>query len=426
MKKILCIFFSLFPLFALCQTKELNLRLNFHDGNGPFEYALPAIKWNDTLTVSKNADAQFKNIPSTLKNIQRGRIYFNFNQYIYQNFIAGKISKENFALVKNSGMKFNEKILVKKEIKCYVNLIKATNAKNEEVCMVDANNNYDFGDDVSFIPMSDTLTDEAMNRQLIKVECQRVLNGKIISDKVPLLIAKNRNLLVFSIAQYGTVTLINEGKKYKLAVCPIYFISATWKPAQLVVITDSLQNSKNNEGKVFTNGDFIKIGVDSYKFNGVDITKNQLTLQKMTGNIKYSPQVGFYAPPFENKNLLTGKNISLVDFKGKYIYVDFWGTWCFPCRQQLPDLIKLNNSIDSSQIVLISIASNEKLDSLQKFISKEKMTWPQIFSDEITAKYHVSSFPTSILINPEGIIIAKDLSMDDLKQKLSSLSLVGN
>ncbi len=72
------------------------------------------------------------------------------------------------------------------------------------------------------------------------------------------------------------------------------------------------------------------------------------------------------------------------------------------------------------------MASSDYLDSLKKVISIEKMSWPQIFSDKITSDYRASAFPTNLLINPSGVVMAKNLSMDDLKQKLSSLALLVN
>lgn len=425
MKGILCLFFLLVSLFALSQTKEQDLPLRFHEGNGPFEYALPAIKWNDTLIASKNIYPEFKNIPSNLKGIKRGRIYFDLSQYLFQNYVAGKLSKKDFEKIKNnSRIKFNESLLVKKEIKCYVNIISATNKKNETVCIVDANNNYDFSDDDLFIPLNDSLPDQELNRHLVNVMCQRVLNEKIINDKTPLLIAKDGSVLGFSIAQYATATLNIKGKKYVLAVCPFYFSSRTWNESQMVLLTDSLKTKKANQDLIVDNGGFITIGSQIYKFNGVDFTKNLLSLQKMSSIVQYSSQVGYQAPLFKSENLLTGKEISLASLKGKYILIDFWGTWCHPCREQIPELIKLNNIVDSSQFVLISIASSETLENLKKVIAKENMVWPQLFSDKITEQYHINAFPTSFLISPKGIIIEKDLSIDDLKEKLSKLELM--
>lgn len=424
MKLLQIVIFFFAPFLVLSQTKGMKLPLIFHDGNGPFEYINWPVRWEDTSIAFKNTYLEVKGIPKDLKNIKRGIICFDLIQYVYQNFIAGKISRESFTKIKNMlGANYNESVLVKNKIKCYVNLISATNDSNEDVCIIDANNNYDFSDDVSFIPLDDSMPDEELNKDRKEIECERFLNGKIIHDKVPLLIVKNRHRFEYNVAQYATVVLNSKKKNYQLAVSPLYFHSRSWKETQMVLLTDSLRTKKANQNLIFNDGDFITIGSDIYQFNGVDITKNLLSLQKASNNNQYSSQVGFHAPLFKGENLLTKNEISLASYQGKYVLVDFWGTWCQPCRQQLPDLAKLNNSVDSSRFIMISIASSDILDSLKKVIAKENMRWPQILSDKITEQYHVSAFPTSFLINSQGIIIAKDLSMEELKEKLSKLSV---
>lgn len=293
--------------------------------------------------------------------------------------------------------------------------------------MVDANNNNDFSDDVPFIPLDDSTSDSEIEKHLLTVNCQRVLNGKLINDRVALLIVKNHSILKFSVAQYATAILDIRNEKYKLAICPIYFHSRSWKETQMVLLIDSLKTKKAALNLIVNDDGFITIGNETYKYEGVEINKNLLTLEKVSNNNQYSSQIGYHAPLFKSTDLLTGKNLSLFSFNGgKYVLLDFWGTWCKPCREQIPSLVKLYKIVDTSRFALLSIASSDNIDSLKKVIAKENMTWPQMFSDKITSNYHVNAFPTNLLINPNGVVIAKDLTMDDLKQKLSKLALLGN
>lgn len=112
------------------------------------------------------------------------------------------------------------------------------------MCIVDANNNYDFSDDSAFKPLDNSLPDKILNKRLIKIACQRFLNGKIINDTVSLLVVKRQSYLLFGIAQYATTNLYINKKKYKLAVCPLYFHSRSWIETQLVLMNDSLKNLK--------------------------------------------------------------------------------------------------------------------------------------------------------------------------------------
>ncbi len=421
--KVLVMF--LMPLGLSAQTKISSFQLSFHSGSGPFSYLNFPVRWEDKWVEFQNTFPKVKGIPRNLKNIKRGVIWFDPTQFIYQNFIAGRLSKKNFLKIKGrKSFDFDEKILVKNAIKCYVTLVKATDQNNDTVYLFDANNNYDFSDDKELKPSDISVSDDDLNKNLINTACQRLLNGEIINDVVPLLFVKSGSDLLYSIAQYATISLNIHSKHYELAVCSRYFYSRSWVEADMVLVTDSLKTKKANQDLIVNNDGFMTIDNFVYKFNRVDITKNRLFLQKMSSNNQYSSQVGFRAPLFNTYNLLNGENISLASFNRKYVLIDFWGTWCKPCRNQLPDLVKLNNSADSSKFVLMSIASLDNLDSLKKVISNARMIWPQIFSDKITSQYHVNAFPASFLINPEGIIIARNLSINDLKEKLTKLAIL--
>lgn len=319
MKSILFIFFIFSPLFVLSQTNELNLQLNFHDGSGPFEYLNFPIRWNDTSIAFKNTYPEFQGIPKNLKNIKTGVICFDREQYVYQNFISGKINKERFNEIKDKSKKsFNEKELVKRTIKCYVSLISATNKLNENVCIIDQNNNYDFSDDKPFIPpMDDTIAEENLDKYLKKVDCERVLNGRVIKNTVPILIVKSGPFLKFSVAQYATATLKSKNKNYKLAVCPLYFYGRTWKQTEMVLLSDSLKRKKAALNLIVNDDGFISIGNKTYKYKGVEIDKNLLSLQIASSSHEFSAQIGFHAPLFTDNNLLTGKDISLQTFRGE-------------------------------------------------------------------------------------------------------------
>lgn len=149
MKLIQLFFIFLMPLFLFSQTKKINIELKFHDSYGPFKRITNwPVKWDDTSIAVKNTYPNIKGIPSDYKNIKRGIIWFDPQQYIYQNYIKGKINKETFLKIKNNAANdFNEKLVVKSTVKCFVNLISATNEKNENIYLIDANNNYDFSDD---------------------------------------------------------------------------------------------------------------------------------------------------------------------------------------------------------------------------------------------------------------------------------------
>ena len=407
------------PLFTSAQ-KELQLHLSYHHGNGPFEYGLPMIKWDKVLKDS----SEFKNMPTHLKNIRTGRIFFDISQYYFQSYKTGKISPQHFDSLQNfSGIKFYEKELTPDWIKCYVNILTGVNDRLENVVIIDANNNQDFSDEQPFIPLFDTLSDNALNKQLVEVKCQRKIKGMIVEETVPLLVTQNVQVMAYAIAQYATAILQDGSKKYKLAVCPWYFITKSYRKIQVASMPGE-STKKVPEELVFTDGDFIKIGPRIYRIIGVDYPSNTLRLETASLANQHSSQVGYHAPLFEESDIVNGYKISLSSFKGKYVLLDFWGTWCSPCRDQLPDLVKLNTVADTSRFTMISIATNDKQDALKKVIADQKMTWPQLLSDKIANRYRITAFPTTILVDPNGVVIAKDLPVADWVNKLAALGLL--
>lgn len=104
--------------------------------------------------------------------------------------------------------------------------------------------------------------------------------------------------------------------------------------------------------------------------------------------------------------------IRLRDFRGKWVLLDFWGSWCGPCREGNPDLVELYGKYKHKGLVIIGMAARDKRENLKEAIAEDNLTWPQINLSEtknergILNKFNVSLFPTKILIDPQGNISA--------------------
>ncbi|WP_316822966.1 TlpA disulfide reductase family protein [Pedobacter gandavensis] len=118
-----------------------------------------------------------------------------------------------------------------------------------------------------------------------------------------------------------------------------------------------------------------------------------------------------------------GKPVSLSDFKGKYLFVDFWASWCGPCRGENPNVLRAYNNYKQDGLEILGVSFDDKKEAWLKAIEEDKMPWTQIsllkgFQNEAAELYHIQGIPASILINPEGKIIAYDLRAEDLERKL--------
>ena len=113
------------------------------------------------------------------------------------------------------------------------------------------------------------------------------------------------------------------------------------------------------------------------------------------------------AIPF-SATTIQGEKLSLDDLKGKTVILNFWATWCPPCRAELPTLVAFNEELKGTETVLISVASGptQTQSRVTPFLVKEGIHYPIILdtSREITSRYGVRSLPTSVVISPEGTI----------------------
>ena len=129
-----------------------------------------------------------------------------------------------------------------------------------------------------------------------------------------------------------------------------------------------------------------------------------------------------YAYDFSAVNL-TGQIIKLSDYKGKYVLLDFWASWCKPCRSFNPTLIKLYKEHQSNQIEFIGIAhdvGNEK--KWRDAISRDNISiWPQILDNNIANEYSIYSIPVLILIDPSGKIMHRFGGEGQSKKKLKEV-----
>ena len=137
--------------------------------------------------------------------------------------------------------------------------------------------------------------------------------------------------------------------------------------------------------------------------------------------------IGAVAPDF-TQNDPKDKPIKLSDFRGKYVLIDFWASWCGPCRKENPFVVKAYSQFKNKnfEILGVSLDNPGAKTAWVNAIEKDNLTWPQVsdlkgFNNDVAALYGVESIPQNYLIDPKGVIIAKNLRGNDLIKKLSEI-----
>ncbi|MCT4587719.1 MAG: AhpC/TSA family protein [Carboxylicivirga sp.] len=135
--------------------------------------------------------------------------------------------------------------------------------------------------------------------------------------------------------------------------------------------------------------------------------------------------VGKIAPDF-TMNDAEGNPVTLSSFRGKYLLVDFWASWCGPCRAENPHVVELYAEFKDKGFDILGVSLDQKKDKWLKAIEDDKLTWNHVsdlkgWKNEAAQLYAVSGIPHTVLLDKDGKIIAKNLRGDELRSKVAEL-----
>ncbi|MFD2597999.1 TlpA family protein disulfide reductase [Sphingobacterium corticis] len=120
---------------------------------------------------------------------------------------------------------------------------------------------------------------------------------------------------------------------------------------------------------------------------------------------------------------LDGSPYGLSDLRGQYVLVDFWASWCPPCREENPKLVKLYEEFKDKNFEILGISFDKEFENWEKAVKEDNLTWKHIsdlqgWNNYASLVYGVKAIPQNLLIDPDGVVIARNLHGDDLRKKL--------
>ncbi|MBX2819956.1 MAG: TlpA family protein disulfide reductase [Rhodothermaceae bacterium] len=433
-------------------TDVLKVELAVAEGDSPFGHYSSIVNPEDSSSTGFSARMRqpVTGLPDSLLDIRIFSEHMHYEQLRYQAYKTGVIDSTEF--FDWAGADFDTSGFTPEFVDQEVYFAVGWTSDSVQVLLFDTNNNEDFSDEEVYqLPARDPdQSAREIFRSMPRVPVNVEMYNGVNIEEVPVPIVVNPAVPP-SMASTGAVwfgselhnrgTLSYKGQEYawwatNLVYAGIFEDDYTriWvepyqkketafpehAEAQVKRRQEQLQETSEAvpDGhyppipEPYKMGEVISLGEDSFRLTSIDRAGSLLVLDRVeTENIGL--RIGMIAPGF-NAQTLEGKTLHLSDYYGKHVLIDFWGTWCSPCIEEIPYLQGAYDAYSRDQFDILAVA-NDNPDSVRVFVEKEQLRWTQIVqrqgNDSLSAvleAYKITGYPTTFLIDPEGVIVAKE------------------
>lgn len=411
---LLCLSTSL----ATAQLDTLRIKMRAAIGNPGYTGSSEMVDFRNLSERNpwRKTEQELSGIPEGWDEYYRNDVWFQAYQFAYQNYKTGNMDSARMAGLMKSWQFDTVSGYSKVPIKCYTTMIfRKLNSLNVEY-MVDTDSDLDFSDEEVLRPFTgiNFRNADSLVPYAPKIIYQVWSENQMVEDTVPFLVELNNSenlgtYLTYYIPQYfmgsydGDTLIVNCDR-------PDY------QDFVLSRLSDLDTNLDYHNGKKLERGLRIELSGTWYIIEDFERASQELVLCEIdvTKDTVY-PQKGFYAPDFSFSDIEIGEKHTLYDYRGKYVLLDFWGTWCGPCVKGIPDLVKLNEELADENFEIISVACFSKEEDVLMLKNKHGMDWANAMTVDrngLLKKFAINTYPSYFLIDPRGKIVETQLSRD--------------
>lgn len=286
------------------------------------------------------------------------------------------------------------------------------NHSGHKIVIVDTNNNNDFGDEIEHT----FDLDSAKKYPVSHVRFDYLKGDQIVPVVIPLTINAYEDINSVNVdfmKEFYQEGYIQKGSEsYLVQISDEYYGLYTDVPFKINVSKVPLDTATSFRN-IHDSTEQLRVGdQDIYQVRA--LSRDVLQMDFVKKSEHSGAKINTLAPDIRSVSFKDGQEFDLLTLRGKYVVVNFWGTWCAPCIEEIPTLRLLRDKFAGKGVEMLSIAFEKESDlgQLDRVIRERKMNWEHLLSiksakEGIVKDYSVNIFPTTLLIDPAGMIILR-------------------